>query len=120
MASGWGIRVFEFGWSPTPDPWATLNSIVHSCEGAGAGTFNGGRHSNAKLDELMDAIRVESDIGRRRQLIGSALRLLDADLPLLPLSQHVDPGDATRNRCGAMVERRAAIALGENQLTPND
>jgi peptide/nickel transport system substrate-binding protein len=76
---------FEFGWSPTTDPWAMLNSIVRSYDGAGAGTFNGGRYSNPKMDELIDAIRVEPDIGKRRQLIGSALRLWQSDLPLLPL-----------------------------------
>jgi len=76
---------FEFGWSPAPDPWATLNSIVRTYDGTGAGTFNAGRYSNPKLDELIDAIRVEPDIGRRRQLIGSALRVIHDDLPLLPL-----------------------------------
>ena len=76
---------FEFGWSPGTDPWAMLNSIVRSYDGAGAGTFNGGRYSNAKLDELIDAIRVEPEIGKRRQLIGEALRLIVTDLPLLPL-----------------------------------
>lgn len=76
---------FEFGWSPNTDPWAMFNSIVRSYDGTGAGTFNGGRYSNPRLDELIDAIRVEPDIGRRRQLIGDALRLMTADLPLLPL-----------------------------------
>jgi peptide/nickel transport system substrate-binding protein len=76
---------FEFGWSPATDPWAMLNSIVRSYDSAGAGTFNGGRYSNPKLDELIDSIRVEPDIGRRRQLIGDALRLMKTDLPLLPL-----------------------------------
>jgi peptide/nickel transport system substrate-binding protein len=76
---------FEFGWSPGTDPWAMLNSIVHTYDGAGAGAFNGGRYSNPRLDELIDAIRVEPDIGKRRQLIGSALRLWHSELPLLPL-----------------------------------
>jgi peptide/nickel transport system substrate-binding protein len=76
---------FEFGWSPTTDPWAMLNAIVHSYDGTGAGTFNGGRYSNPKLDELIDAIRVEPDMSKRRGLIGSALRLWHSDLPLLPL-----------------------------------
>jgi len=76
---------FEFGWSPGTDPWAMLNSIVRSYDGSGAGTFNGGRYSNPKLDELIDAIRVEPDIGKRRQLVGSALRLWHSELPLLPL-----------------------------------
>lgn len=76
---------FEFGWIPTTDAWSMLNSIVRSHDGSGAGTFNGGRYSNPKLDALVDAIRVEPDLNRRRQLVGDALRLMNDDLPLLPL-----------------------------------
>src|SRR5262249_40919390 len=76
---------FEFGWSRATDPGATLNSVLHTYDGSGAGTFNAGRYSNAKLDELIDAIRVDPDIGKRRQLIGSALRWIHEDLPVLPL-----------------------------------
>jgi len=76
---------FEFGWIPTTDPWSMLNSIVRSYDGTGAGQFNGGRYSNPKLDVLIDAIRVEPDLARRRRLSGDALRMLHDDLPLLPL-----------------------------------
>ncbi len=76
---------FEFGWSPQTDPWPMLNAIVHSYGADGPGTFNGGRYSNPRLDQLIDSIRVEPDIARRRQLVGDALRLMRADLPLLPL-----------------------------------
>jgi peptide/nickel transport system substrate-binding protein len=76
---------FEFGWIPTTDPWSMLNSIVHSYDGTGAGQFNGGRYSNPKLDMLIDAIRIEPDLARRRRLSGDALRMLHDDLPLLPL-----------------------------------
>jgi peptide/nickel transport system substrate-binding protein len=76
---------FEFGWIPTTDPWSMLNSIVRSYDGTGAGQFNGGRYSNARLDALIDAIRVEPDLARRRQLTGEALRMMADDLPLLPL-----------------------------------
>lgn len=76
---------FEFGWTPTTDAWATLNSTVRSHDGTGAGQFNGGRYSNPKLDALIDAVRVEPDLARRRQLVGEALRLMTEDLPLLPL-----------------------------------
>jgi peptide/nickel transport system substrate-binding protein len=62
-----------------------LNAIVHSYGVDGPGTFNGGRYSNPRLDQLIDSIRVEPDIARRRQLVGDALRLMRADLPLLPL-----------------------------------
>jgi peptide/nickel transport system substrate-binding protein len=76
---------FEFGWSPLTDPWPSLYAIVHSYGGEGAGTFNGGRYANAQLDQIIDAMRVEPDLTRRRQLIGDALRLMQADLPLIPL-----------------------------------
>jgi peptide/nickel transport system substrate-binding protein len=76
---------FEFGWSPQTDPWPMLNAIVHSYGADGPGTFNGGRYSNPRLDQLIDSIRVEPDIVRRRQLVGDALRLMRAELPLIPL-----------------------------------
>ncbi len=76
---------FEFGWSPGTDPWATLQNIVRTHDGAGSGAFNGGRYSNPKLDALIDAIRVEPDLARRRRLVGDALRLMHEDLPLIPL-----------------------------------
>jgi peptide/nickel transport system substrate-binding protein len=62
-----------------------LNAIVHSYGADGPGTFNGGRYSNPRLDQLIDSIRVEPDIARRRQLVGDALRLMRAELPLIPL-----------------------------------
>ena len=76
---------FEFGWSPQTDPWPMLNAIVHSYGSDGPGTFNGGRYSNPRLDQLIDSIRVEPDIARRRRLVADALRLMRADLPLIPL-----------------------------------
>jgi peptide/nickel transport system substrate-binding protein len=76
---------FEFGWSPGTDAWPTLTAIVRSYGPDGLGTFNGGRYSNPKLDQVIDAIRVEPDLAKRRQLVGDALRTMQADLPLIPL-----------------------------------
>jgi peptide/nickel transport system substrate-binding protein len=76
---------FEFGWTPGVDPWAMLNNVIRTWDASGSGTFNGGRYSNSKLDALIDAIRVEPDIGKRRALTGDALRLMNTELPLLPL-----------------------------------
>ena len=76
---------FEFGWSPLTDAWPTLYAIIHTYGVEGAGTFNGGRYSNPKLDQVIDAIRTEPDLARRRQLVGDALRLMQSDLPLIPL-----------------------------------
>ena len=77
---------FEFGWTPTPDAWGTLNAIVRSfSENGSGGAFNGGRYSTPKLDALVDAMRTEPDLGKRRAMVGEVLRIMHADLPLVPL-----------------------------------
>lgn len=75
----------EFGWTASPDAWNSLNGLFRSYDRAGLGTFNAGRYSNAKLDELIDAIRVEPDLTRRRAMISTVLRMVADDLPLVPL-----------------------------------
>jgi peptide/nickel transport system substrate-binding protein len=76
---------FEFGWTPTTDAWGTLNAIVRSFAEGGPGAFNGGRYANPDIDALVDAIRVEPDLTKRRRMVGDVLRMLHVDLPLLPL-----------------------------------
>jgi len=76
---------YEVGWTPTPDAWASLNGLLHTWDRGGGGTFNGGRYSNPKLDTLIDNIRVEPDLTRRRAMVTTALRLAAEDLPLIPL-----------------------------------
>jgi len=75
----------EFGWSPNPDAWSSLNALFHSWSAGGAGVFNAGRYSNPKLDALIDAIRVEPDLARRRAMVTQVLRDAAADLPYVPL-----------------------------------
>jgi peptide/nickel transport system substrate-binding protein len=75
----------EFGWTPTTDAWASLNALFHTWDKAGGGTFNAGRYSNPSLDTLIDNIRIEPDLTRRRAMIGVALRLIRDDIPYVPL-----------------------------------
>ena len=75
----------EFGWNPNPDAWASLNALFRSWDKSGLGTFNAGRYSNPALDTLIDGLRVEPDLTRRRAMVGVALRLIGEDLPFIPL-----------------------------------
>ncbi len=77
--------LIEFGWSPGTDAWGVLHSIVRTHDGQSGGAFNAGRYSNPKLDALIDGIRVEPDLTRRRAMVGEALRQMQEDLPLVPL-----------------------------------
>ncbi len=76
---------FEVGWTPLPDAWNSLNGLMRSYSREGQGTFNAGRYSNAQLDTLIDGLRVEPDLTRRRAMVTTALRLAADDLPLIPL-----------------------------------
>jgi peptide/nickel transport system substrate-binding protein len=84
LSQGTGTLV-EFGWTATPDPWNIFQSLVRTNDGLAAGAFNAGRYSNPKLDALIDAFRVEPDIAKRRRMAQDALRIVQAELPLIPL-----------------------------------
>ena len=75
----------EFGWTPSADAGLTLNALFRTWDAQGNGTFNAGRYSNPKLDTLIDAVRTEPDLTKRRARIGVALRLIADDLPYIPL-----------------------------------
>lgn len=75
----------EFGWSPQTDAWVSLNALLRTWDASGPGVFNAGRYSNPRLDRLIDDIRVEPDLTRRRAMVGVALRLAAEDMPYVPL-----------------------------------
>ena len=75
----------EYGWTPNPDAWASLNALFRTWDKSGLGTFNAGRYSNPQLDALIDSLRTEPDLTRRRAMVGVALRLVGEDLPFIPL-----------------------------------
>jgi peptide/nickel transport system substrate-binding protein len=75
----------EYGWTPTTDAWASLNALFRTYDKGGFGTFNAGRYSNPKLDSLIDAMRVEPDLTRRRAMVAVVLRMVSEELPYVPL-----------------------------------
>ena len=83
--SGATASFLEFGWTPNPDAWASLNALFRTWDASGLGTFNAGRYSNPKLDTLIDNMRVEPDLTRRRAMVGVALRIVNDELPFVPL-----------------------------------
>jgi len=98
----------EFGWTPNTDAWASLNALFRSYDKSGLGTFNAGRYSNAKLDALIDAMRVEPDPTRRRAMVAVVLRLIGDDLPYVPLYR--------RTLTWAMAKKVTAVQLPNDQI----
>ena len=75
----------EFGWTPTTDAWASLNGLFHTWDKSGLGSFNAGRFSDAKLDALIEAMRIEPEETQRRAMVATALRLIGEEMPSMPL-----------------------------------
>jgi peptide/nickel transport system substrate-binding protein len=82
QGTGWLI---EYGWSATPDPWGILQSLVRSNDGLAAGAFNAGRYRNPELDALVDGLRVEPDLAKRRRMAQQAFDIVRADVAMIPL-----------------------------------
>jgi len=59
--------------------------LFRTYDKAGFGTFNAGRYSNSKLDALIDSLRIEPDLTRRRAMVTTVLRLVAEELPMVPL-----------------------------------
>jgi peptide/nickel transport system substrate-binding protein len=75
----------EYGWSPLPDAWPSLNALFRSYDRAGFGTFNAGRYSQPAVDRLIDDLRTEPDLTRRRAKVATVLRLVADDIAYVPL-----------------------------------
>ncbi len=75
----------EYGWTASPDAWNSLNALFRTFDKSGLGTFNAGRYSNPQLDTLIDSVRTEPNLTRRRAMVTTVLRMVGDDLPYVPL-----------------------------------
>jgi peptide/nickel transport system substrate-binding protein len=83
---------YMLGWGGAiTDAETTFTPILHSNDGKGKGDWNWGRYVNRKLDQLIDAQRVESDPAKRKQLIAQALAEHNAQVHHVPLHRQVIP-----------------------------
>ena len=66
----------------------SLYSLLGTRAG-GRGELNVSGYSNPAMDDLIDKIAVESDQAKRDAMIDDAARILQHDLPVMPLHQQV-------------------------------
>jgi peptide/nickel transport system substrate-binding protein len=80
--------MFMLGWATLPmlDGFSVLSAMLHTPDKA-MGTWNPGRYSNAEVDKLTDAVNVEMDEAKRRDMMGQAFALAEDDVAWLPLHQ---------------------------------
>ncbi len=93
--------LYMLGWGgAATDPIFILQPVLHGANSKGDGDYNYGRYSNAKLDALVDQVKTEIDVEKRRKLINEALTIQHDELLHLPLHRQVIPW-ATRSNVSA-------------------
>ena len=89
LAPRYDTDFYMLGWTPaTYDAHNVLYSLLGTRAG-GRGELNVSGYSNPAMDDLIDKIAVESDQVKRNAMIDDAARMLQQDLPVMPLHQQV-------------------------------
>ncbi len=87
LAPKYDTDFFLLGWTPaTYDAHDVLYTLIGSRAG-GRGETNVEGYSNPDMDALIDRIGTETDATKRNMLIGQTVRILQHDLPVIPLHQ---------------------------------
>jgi peptide/nickel transport system substrate-binding protein len=80
---------FLLGWTPaTNDAHNALYSLLGTRAG-GRGEVNVEGYSNEVMDSLIEKIGVETDQAKRNAMIDESIKILQHDLPVIPLHQQV-------------------------------
>jgi len=90
LGPGHNTSFYMLGWTPiTNDAHDSLLNLLASRGPAAHGVFNVGGYSNARVDELIEAIRRELDPAKRTDMIHEALRIHKEDFGHIPLHQQM-------------------------------
>jgi peptide/nickel transport system substrate-binding protein len=85
---GGGSDIYMVGWATLPmlDSYSVLSALLHT-KGDRMGAWNPGGYSNARIDELTDAVAVELDQAKRTAMMTEALVLAKDDVAIISLHQ---------------------------------
>jgi peptide/nickel transport system substrate-binding protein len=104
--------LYMLGWGgAATDPIFILQPVLHGANGRGDGDYNYGRYDDPRLDALIDRIKTEIDVEKRRGLINEALMIQHDELFNLPLHRQVIPWASRANV--------RAVHRADNFVTPN-
>ena len=84
--------IYMLGWGvPTFDALYSLQSLTRSVGTGGDGNYNVGRYSNARMDTIIDRVKVETDLPVRNRLLTEGLQLSNETVSHIPLHNQVIP-----------------------------
>jgi peptide/nickel transport system substrate-binding protein len=80
---GWGVATY--------DAQYTLQSLIRTRTSGADGNFNFSRISDARVDQLVDAMKTETDTAKRNQMIREALIRTRDEVLTIPLHHQMRP-----------------------------
>jgi peptide/nickel transport system substrate-binding protein len=105
QSTGNDTSFYMLGWTPgTYDAHNALQNLM-TMDGEGQGTWNSGRYSNPKVEELTDQIAVEIDEEKRNELIREAFQIHKDDVGHLPLHQQALAWGIRGDRVESVTQR---------------
>ncbi|MCP5155885.1 MAG: ABC transporter substrate-binding protein [Ectothiorhodospiraceae bacterium] len=83
----WNTSFYMLGWTPgSYDAHNPLQQLM-TLDGDGQGTWNCGRYTNARVEELTDMIAGETDVEKRNAMIREAFQIHKDEVGHIPLHQ---------------------------------
>ncbi len=80
---GWGVATYDAQYS--------IQSLIRTRTSGADGNFNFAKLSNARIDQLTDAMKSETDVAKRNAMIREALLLTRDEYLYVPLHHQVRP-----------------------------
>lgn len=92
MIQRYEASIYMLGWGvPTFDALYSLQSLTRTVGTGGDGNYNVGRYSNARMDQIVDRVKTETDTLIRNRLLNEGLRLQNDTVAHIPLHNQVIP-----------------------------
>ncbi|WP_086464742.1 ABC transporter substrate-binding protein [Oceanibaculum nanhaiense] len=85
--TNYNTSFYMLGWTPGSYDALNLLENIITLDGKGQGTWNSGRYTNPRVEELTDLIRVETNQQKRNAMISEAMKIHKEDFGHLPLHQ---------------------------------
>ena len=90
--------LFLYGWGvPTYDALYTMQALARTRTGGADGSGNYFRISDAKLDQIIDAAKVEGDVTKRNALLREGLLRMRDEVLFIPIHHQVRPWAMKKN-----------------------
>jgi peptide/nickel transport system substrate-binding protein len=92
MIQRYEASIYMLGWGvPTFDALYSLQSLTRTVGTGGDGNYNVGRYSNARMDTVVDRVKVETDLPVRNRFLTEGLQLSNDTVSHIPLHNQIIP-----------------------------